>query len=78
VNTTIIEDSTIIVTVPNNTNFIEGDLLLTSKDSLQNEFSDSILVIPNFFSPNADLLNGKYELKNIKYYPNLTLSIYNR
>ena len=36
------------------------------------------LFIPEIFSPNADGVNDKFEIKKVSAYPNNTLSIFNR
>jgi gliding motility-associated-like protein len=39
---------------------------------------DKTLFIPNIITPNADGQNDYFEIKNLSFYPNSSLSIYNR
>jgi gliding motility-associated-like protein len=58
---------------------------LTVTDNKGCSSSDEILVkvlkqiqIPNVFTPNADGINDKWQIKNLATYPGCTVDIYNR
>jgi gliding motility-associated-like protein len=40
--------------------------------------SDLFLIIPEAFSPNGDMINDYWEIKNIEIYPRAEITVYNR